>query len=96
MLDDNQTLKEHVFSSDLPILGRVIASLRKAWNSVATKWYVRPLLHQQTLFNAQLVSYLRNLEHRYQGQSQDVAENIRELGALAERLAYLDRSEPRK
>jgi hypothetical protein len=55
---------------------------------------VRPLLHQQTLFNAQLVSYLRNLEHRYQGQSQDVAENIRELGALAERLAYLDSNEP--
>lgn len=40
-------LEEHQFRSKLPL----VAALRQAWNSVATRWYVLTLLHQQTRFN---------------------------------------------
>jgi O-antigen biosynthesis protein len=40
-------LAEHQFRSALPL----VAMLRRAWNSIATRWYVLPLLHQQTRFN---------------------------------------------
>jgi GT2 family glycosyltransferase len=43
----NAVLKEVRFQSRLPLVAR----LRAAWNGVATRWYVRPSLDQQTRFN---------------------------------------------
>jgi O-antigen biosynthesis protein len=45
--DANAVLKEVQFQSRLPLVAR----LRTAWNDVATRWYVRPSLDQQTRFN---------------------------------------------
>jgi GT2 family glycosyltransferase len=45
--DSNAVLKEVAFQSRLPLVAR----LRAAWNDVATRWYVRPSLEQQTRFN---------------------------------------------
>jgi O-antigen biosynthesis protein len=45
--DANAVLKEVQFQSRLPLVAR----LRAAWNDVATRWYVRPSLDQQTRFN---------------------------------------------
>ena len=95
-LQTNQTLCEHVFTSEVPVLGRFIACLRRLWNSVAAEWYVRPVMHQQSIFNAQMVTYMRGLEQRME---RDVAENIRELTTLAEHVAAMetrpsDRSHP--
>lgn len=89
-LGENEQLHEHTFTSGVPVVGGLIVAFRYLWSSVAAKWYVRPLIQQQSLFNAQVVSYLHSLEQRLQGQSRDVAENIRELTALAQRLAELD------
>jgi GT2 family glycosyltransferase len=41
-------LREHVFTSRLPLVGRV----RALWNSISTRWYVLPLSAQQSEFNA--------------------------------------------
>jgi len=43
----NAVLEEVQFRSRLPLIAR----LRAAWNDVATRWYVRPSLDQQTRFN---------------------------------------------
>jgi hypothetical protein len=43
----NAVLEEVRFESRLPLIAR----LRAAWNGVATRWYVRPSLDQQTRFN---------------------------------------------
>ncbi len=55
-------LHEHQFHSRLPLVGK----LRRAWNSVATRWYVLPVLHQQTRFNqathASLVALRQQIE----------------------------------
>lgn len=45
------TLQEHRFRSSIPLIGPLIARLRAGWNSISTKWYVRPLLLQQNEFN---------------------------------------------
>jgi GT2 family glycosyltransferase len=82
-LRQSMTLREQPFSSEVPVLGTLIVAVRTLWNSVATKWYVRPLVHQQSVFNTEVVSYL-------QGQSLDLAENIRELTTIAERLAHIE------
>jgi hypothetical protein len=93
LLRENQVLREHTFSSQVPVFGPLIATVRTLWNSVATKWYVRPVFHQQSVFNAHLLGYLQLLERRLQGQSLDVAENIRELTTLAEQLASVQKPE---
>jgi DNA repair exonuclease SbcCD ATPase subunit len=37
------------------VIGPAIARFRELWNSVATKWYVRPLIEQQNEINRRLV-----------------------------------------
>ncbi len=44
-------IREQPFHSDAPLVGESIAAFREAWNNVATRWYVLPLLQQQTNFN---------------------------------------------
>lgn len=52
------TLEEYTFTSAAPVVGGLIARLRDAWNSVATKWQVRPIIAQQSAFNQALVDWL--------------------------------------
>lgn len=54
-------VRENPFTSQVPILGHWIAAFRNLWNSVATKWYVRPLLSQQVKFNGTVVRALLQL-----------------------------------
>ena len=51
-------LREFEFVSAAPGVGNFVARFREAWNSVATRWQVRPLLAQQSAFNAALVEWL--------------------------------------
>jgi GT2 family glycosyltransferase len=85
-LRDHQTIREEPFHSQVPIVGRLIASFRSLWNGVSTKWYVRPMMHQQSVFNSQVVSYLQLIQKQVEGGLLDTAENVRELTAIAERL----------
>jgi hypothetical protein len=108
-LRGNQAIQEQPFTSQVPVLGRLIVAIRDLWNSVSTKWYVRPMIHQQSAFNAQVIGYLEVLQDQIAAsrrqiaeekqllltQSRDVTENIRELTALANRLAELDRQSKR-
>jgi GT2 family glycosyltransferase len=58
-LDDLWEVQEQPFESSLPLLGPLIVLLRSTWNSVATKWYVRPLLRKQVQFNGAVVRAIR-------------------------------------
>ncbi len=57
-------VREGPFTSPVPLVGRWIAAFREAWNSVATKWYVRPMLAQQVQFNGAVVRSLLRLASR--------------------------------
>jgi|GEM_PF-1970453 len=63
-LQSRQTLREHPFHSNVPLLGPLIAWFRECWNSVSTRWYVRALIEQQNAFNAAVVAHLRTYEDR--------------------------------
>ncbi len=42
----------------MPVVGGLIVWFRSAWNSVSTKWYVRPIAAQQSAFNETVVEKL--------------------------------------
>ncbi|RRR72213.1 MAG: glycosyltransferase family 2 protein [Candidatus Viridilinea halotolerans] len=51
-------LEEHQFHSRIPI----IAKLRSTWNEIATRWYILPLMHQQTRYNLAVQRSLLELQ----------------------------------
>jgi hypothetical protein len=53
---------EQPFSSGIPVVGPLIVWFRTMWNSMAAKWYVRPMLDQQNDFNRLAVERLREFE----------------------------------
>jgi hypothetical protein len=77
-LEASQVVQERPFTSQVPVLGRLVVAVRSLWNSVATKWYVLPLIQQQTDFNIRAVGYLRIL--------QDQIDHMAELGRGLEQL----------
>jgi len=100
-LRQRATLEEYQFVSAAPGVGRLLARLRAAWNGVATKWQVRPMLEQQSAFNRSLVDWLAR---RQTGMGQDAPDDVGarliaadreatqlsgELGAVAARAARL-------
>ena len=92
-LNELAELSEQPFVSRAPIIGPAIAAFRAAWNSVSTRWYVRPLAHQQTLFNQNTVAELTALRVEVAALRRETAEAQRALAdaqrALAESQAWL-------
>lgn len=89
-------VQEHSFVSHTPVIGPLIVALRTAWNKVATKWYVTPLLRQQNEFNAhtvqQFIQQWNLMEHQQawliaQGQEQD--ELVHDLGEIGIQIRQL-------
>ena len=70
-------LKEPDFSSRVPVVGRLIVWFRRLWLSVATKWYVRALVQQQSQVNHRLLSLIQKQSER--------------IEVLEEQLVTLDR-----
>lgn len=84
------TIAEQPFRSSVPLVGRLIASFRERWASVATRWYVRPMLVQQNQFNQELVARLQEQLARLHAQEQAQAEQIEELAELAAQLQAME------
>jgi glycosyltransferase involved in cell wall biosynthesis len=102
-LREKARLQEYVFSSKIPVVGGLIAWFRKAWNSVATKWYVRPLIDQQTAFNLAVVDRLSQqqkvldvvaveLESWLIQEDREQIRLTRQVAELAVRSAQIQRS----
>jgi GT2 family glycosyltransferase len=105
VLRDRQQIHERSFTSEVPVVGPLIAGLRQLWHAFAVRCGVVPL-KQQSEFNARLgdlVDLLMEmddqlrvaLQHTQQSNAElerDVAENIREINALARRLAVMSRA----
>jgi hypothetical protein len=60
-LDQAARLREPAFTSGAPVIGPLIVRARRAWNWMSTKWYVRPVLDQQSQFNALTVEALKRV-----------------------------------
>lgn len=93
-LRKSATLSEYQFDSALTSSSKITVRLREAWNNVATKWQVRPLIEQQSAFNRALVDRLErlpefyDLEEFYYDQDRRLTETKRDAAALMLRLTY--------
>ena len=54
-------LHEPGFASNVPLVGPLIAAVRRAWNWMSTKWYVLPILGQQSDVNIRTVRLISDL-----------------------------------
>jgi len=92
LLQTRQQIQEQPFVSHVPLFGPLIARLRSAWNSVSTKWYVRPLLQQQNEFNELAANQLIDQDTRLQEQQVRLGDHERRLSdhehRLGEQAAY--------
>ncbi|MCC6453670.1 MAG: glycosyltransferase family 2 protein [Caldilineaceae bacterium] len=93
-------IHEQPFRSNVPIIGRWIAAFRQQWNRVSTEWYVKPMIRQQSHFNALLLTALTQGRQEQHDQQQRAAlvlteyleghsSEISELAQEVERLKRL-------
>lgn len=93
-LEAQAVVEERPFASNTPIIGFLIVRFREAWNSVAAKWHVRPLLQQQNAFNQLVAQQLREqqawLRSQQQGwQISETSELLAEISRLQQQIAVL-------
>lgn len=85
---------ERPFESGVPLFGPLIAWFRGVWNSVAAKWYIRPMLAQQNEYNRLLVQRLRDMEaYAYEltaEQDRDLSRMRHDVAALQTQLRQLN------
>lgn len=85
MLHNLRHLEEHQFASDIPVIGPLIARFRELWLSVAARWYMMPVIHQQNLVNEHIAEALRIIEkdaRRWQTLNAEVREVKERLRAV--------------
>ncbi len=94
LLRQQGELREHEFRSDAPVVGRLVAALRRAWNDVSTRWYVWPVMQQQAYFNANAVDALNKLAavlaEYISADGREMAELAVELRRVKDRLRELE------
>jgi hypothetical protein len=76
-------LHEPGFTSRTPIAGSLIVAVRRLWNWMSTKWYVRPILWQQSDVNVRSARLISDLAQWHELDA-------RRIGQLEVRLAELE------
>lgn len=97
-LQQKWQVQERPFQSQTAVIGPLIAWLRGAWNSIATKWYVRPIVQQQNEFNRLAVSHLEEIAGRFEelngrltAQDKDQSALVHDVGELTTQLIQTNR-----
>jgi len=82
----NWEVHDKPLSSDLPVIGPLVAWFRNSVNSIATKWYMQSILQQQNQLNrrlseqtAQLQLQLSDQDHELSIMAHDMAEITNQL-----------------
>ncbi|MBN1138388.1 MAG: hypothetical protein JXM73_17500 [Anaerolineae bacterium] len=88
-------LHEPDFRSQAPVIGPVIVAVRRLWNWMSTKWYVRPIMWQQSEVNARTARTISDLAQWHELDSRRLGQLEARVTELEERLARLEvKSEP--
>jgi hypothetical protein len=80
-------LREPTFSSNAPLVGPLIVMIRRFWNWMSTKWYVRPILRQQSEVNAQAASIISDLVQWHELDAERLRQLEVRVAELEARLA---------
>lgn len=70
---------EPQFTSAAPLVASALVRLRRGWNWMSTKWYVRPIVEQQNAFNESVVDAISLIEDQ-------AAETRHALNGLGQKL----------
>ena len=84
-------VEERPFASNSPWFGSLIVRFRTLWNSIATRWYVLPLLTQQNDVNRQANLYLHSLDRRLIEQDREQVQLTHDLGEITAQLIQTNR-----
>ncbi|MCL7453827.1 MAG: hypothetical protein M8467_12365 [Anaerolineae bacterium] len=79
-------LAEPDFTSRVPVIGGLIVLVRRLWNWMSTKWYVRPLVEQQSAVNVQTAQLLGELLQGLEIDGQRLSELEARVAMLEARL----------
>jgi uncharacterized protein YceH (UPF0502 family) len=82
-------LREPDFESGAPLFGELIVAIRRMWNWMSTKWYVRPILLQQTDVNARTIRIISDLMHWHALDAHRLSQLEKRVAELEARLARL-------
>ena len=88
-LREKGVVVERPFISKAPLIGPLIIWFRTAWNNVAARWYVRPLLQQQNAYNQLATTELETHLKRITEQTQQLIEQDRSQMQLVHETAEL-------
>lgn len=80
-------LNEPEFSSTTPGIGPLVVIVRRFWNWMSTKWYVGPILQQQSDVNARAASLISDLVQRQELDASRLRQLEARVAELEERLA---------
>ncbi len=80
-------LREPAFSSNAPLVGPIIVWVRRFWNWMSTKWYVRPILQQQSDVNTRVASIIGDLVQWHELDADRLRQLEKRVAELEDRLA---------
>lgn len=89
-LASHAELQDRPFTSDVPVLGPLIAWFRTQWNNIASRWYLRDLMDQQNEFNYLMLKQLEGYEAELTEQLQLLEEHVATQVELRERVRELE------
>jgi hypothetical protein len=82
-------LHEPDFTSSAPYVGPLIVAVRRLWNWMSTKWYVRPILLQQTDVNARTTRVISELVRWHALDTHRLSQLEKRVAELEASLAHL-------
>ncbi len=86
-LIDNATLQETEFRSRAPVVGPLIVRFRRLWNWMSTRWYVLPIIRQQSDVNAQTALLLLEMAQLQEQSARRIARLEQKVADLEAQLA---------
>ena len=85
-LIDNVAIREPEFTSTAPVVGKLIVKIRQVWNWMSTRWYVLPIIQQQSDVNFQMSIILMEMIQQQKSTVQHIAKLETKINALEARL----------
>jgi len=86
-------LDEPDFQSAVPLFGPLIVAMRRVWNWMSTKWYVRPMMAQQSDLNARSARAISDLAQWHELDARRLDQLETRLADLEARLAQIEKAE---
>ena len=89
-LTGKMVVRERPFTSQLPILGKIIARLRTLWGNVAMRQFVQALQQQQNEFNQLLTTFFKQHQAKLMDQDTNKIEMIHAYTTLQTQIAQIN------